>query len=147
MARGLTVDTWTVSFEMAEEGVGGLPVDWAPSDVFFDGLPIVNWFEKHSHQLLLHHSNMKTIKERISFSRLLRFTIKEVEVQCAGVVLTLFCSHCWLRQRVQEALTLGLFRSYRRAFRDTGRRILEPRSDRSIRLEGNDAASQTFLKA
>jgi hypothetical protein len=109
LARGLSVDTWTATFQLAEEGVSGLPADWTPTDVFFYDLPIVNWLEKHSRQLLLHHPNMRTIREKITFSRLLRFTIKDAEVHCAGLVLTLFCSHCWLRQRVKEDLTLGYF--------------------------------------
>jgi hypothetical protein len=109
LARGLTVDTWTVSFEMVEAGLSGLPAHWTNTDVFFDGLPMVNWLEKHSRQLLPHHPNMRTIREKITFSRLLCFTIKDAEVHCAGLVLTLFCSHCWLRQKVKEDLTLGYF--------------------------------------
>lgn len=109
VAKGLSVDTWTLSFELVEEDVCRLPTDWAPTDVFFKGLPIVNWLEKHSHQLLSNHPDMRTIREKICFSHLLSFTIKDAEVHCAGLTLTLFCSHCWLRQTVQEDLTLGFF--------------------------------------
>ncbi|MGZ5436762.1 MAG: restriction endonuclease, partial [Pyrinomonadaceae bacterium] len=108
-ARGLSVDRWTTLFELVEDRLGDLPAYWSPTDVFFDGLPIVNWLEKHSHQLLLRYPGMRTMRERIGFSRLLRFTIKDAEVDCAGFVLTLFCSHCWLRQKVREDLTLGYF--------------------------------------
>lgn len=109
VAKALSVDTWTLSFELIEEDVFRLPADWAPTDVLFEGLPIVNWLEKHSRQLLLNHPDLRTIREKICFSRLLSFTIKDAEVHCAGLALTLFCSHRWLQQSVQEDLTLGYF--------------------------------------
>lgn len=109
LAKGLSVDKWMLSYELVEEDSTKLPADWSTEGVLFEGLPIINWLHKHSHQLILKHPNSKTIREKITFARLLCFTIDAVEVRCAGLNLTLYCSHSWFRQTVREELTLGYF--------------------------------------
>jgi len=108
-AKAISADHWYLNVFPTDSSVANLPAVWNPTDLFFEGQPVVNWLHKISEKLLREHEGATGIIATFAFSRELAFSLQGAAVTLRGLQLNIDCSRKWVAQTVQEDVTIGYF--------------------------------------
>lgn len=107
VATAIAVENYSIRiFATSDPGLV-FPNNWKPTDVKYDGLPLVNFLRDESLQILKQHGRSSTITVSYVFNEPGPFYIADRQIELEALQVTMKCSEKYVSQAVQENVTLG----------------------------------------
>jgi hypothetical protein len=109
VAPRLSVDRYSIEVFFPKEFAASFPATTDMQDLTTQGLPVVNWIQGKSAELLRLHPGNFHIVATYAFKQPTEFDLSRVPLLLTGLRLRLWCSKKWYAQRVSVDVSTGLY--------------------------------------
>jgi len=109
VAKRLSVDTYILNVFPDRAGNLHFPEQWAPSELLYEGLPVLNWASQISRAFIQEYECVHEIVCRFHFLTDTPFVLAGTAIKLTGFELKMLCSRTWRCQLVRADVTSGAF--------------------------------------
>lgn len=109
VAKKLSVDSWDIKLFTIDQTDILLPDIWDARELYFNNLPLVNWLNIISANLLIVNEGSHKIVATYAFKKETDFLLSGILLKLSGIQIHMTCSRKWLSQIVNHEVSLGCF--------------------------------------
>jgi hypothetical protein len=109
VAPRLSVDRYSIEVFFPKESAASFPATTDMQDLMTQGLPVINWIQGKSAELLRLHPGNVHIVATYAFKQPTEFNLSGAPLFLTGLRLRFWCSKKWYAQRVSVEVSTGLY--------------------------------------
>jgi hypothetical protein len=108
-AKQLSVDSVRMTLYPNEQSNEDIPDGWDFRRLEYNRLPVINWLQNLSLDLIRKHEDESRIIETVAFKKETVFELEGTPVVLRGFRIDMSCSKKWVSQTIREDVSLGFY--------------------------------------